>query len=56
MGRVGGDGVDYENILVIVEIGRFLFRDGCGGLDKDFNLGEEVFLASIKTGEEEKSK
>ena len=48
--------MDNENILEIVEIGRLLFRDGCGRFEKDFNLGEEAFLASIKTGEEEKGK
>ena len=40
--------MDNENILEIVEIGRLLFIDGCGCFEKDFNLGEEAFLASIK--------
>ena len=48
--------MDNENILGIVEIGRLLFIYGCGRFEKDFDLGEEAFLASIKTGEEEKGK
>ena len=45
MGRIGGDRVDNENILEMVEIGRLLFIDGCGRFEKDFNVGEEAFLA-----------
>lgn len=52
---VGGDRVD-ESILDTVEIGRLLFINGRGRFEKDFDVGEEAFLALIKTEEEERGK
>ena len=39
MGRIGRVRVDNDNILEIGVVGGLLLIDGCGRLEKDFNVG-----------------